>query len=204
MRILIVAAIAAAMCSGCATVTRGTSQAWTVQTEPAGADVRLSSGETCKSPCTLKKKRKHGFTVDIAKDGYEPVKTDVVSTGSKAGAWGMAGNALVGGLIGVGIDAGSGATRDLSPNPLVVKLTPATAPVAADAVDGATSEAPAADAAAAPAVATASAANDGTADAAPASAAPEAMPTDTPAAAADGGEAAAPAGAANAGEGSGS
>ena len=125
MRILFVGALAALLGSGCATITRGTSQSWTVETEPAGADVKLSSGETCKSPCTLKKKRKHEFSVSIAKDGYEPVETKVLSSVSGAGAVGMAGNVLVGGLIGVGIDAGTGATKDLKPNPLVVKLAPA-------------------------------------------------------------------------------
>lgn len=34
----------------------------------------------------------------------------------------MAGNVLIGGLIGVGIDAGTGAMKDLRPNPLVVRL----------------------------------------------------------------------------------
>jgi hypothetical protein len=34
----------------------------------------------------------------------------------------MAGNVLVGGLIGIGVDAYSGAMNDLVPNPLSVKL----------------------------------------------------------------------------------
>jgi hypothetical protein len=138
MTAAVVAALLTLGLSGCATVTRGTSQAWTVETDPAGADVVLSSGERCKTPCTLKKKRKHGFTVDITKDGYEPVRTEVLSSISGAGATGMAGNVLVGGIIGIGIDAGSGATKDLKPNPLVVKLVPnearaISAPAAAEA-----------------------------------------------------------------------
>ena len=36
----------------------------------------------------------------------------------------MAGNVLVGGLIGAAIDAGSGAMNDLRPNPVRVKLVP--------------------------------------------------------------------------------
>lgn len=118
------AALFALAVSGCATITRGTSQAWTVETDPSGADVELSSGERCKTPCTLKKKRKHGFTVNITKNGYVPVRTEVLSAMSGAGGTALAGNVLVGGLIGVGIDAGSGATKDLRPNPLVVKLEP--------------------------------------------------------------------------------
>jgi hypothetical protein len=34
----------------------------------------------------------------------------------------MAGNVLVGGLIGVAVDAGSGATLNLTPNPIDLKL----------------------------------------------------------------------------------
>ena len=36
----------------------------------------------------------------------------------------MAGNVLVGGIIGVGVDAASGAALDLTPNPVVVTLQP--------------------------------------------------------------------------------
>jgi hypothetical protein len=51
----------------------------------------------------------------------------------------MAGNVLVGGLIGVAIDAGSGATKELKPNPLVVKLVQIAAKVAEDAAAAASS-----------------------------------------------------------------
>ncbi|MBS0194218.1 MAG: PEGA domain-containing protein [Proteobacteria bacterium] len=107
---------------GCATITRGTTQAWSVQTDPVGADVRLSSGEQCKTPCTLQKKRKDPFQVTITKDGYETVVTQIITTVKGAGAAGMAGNVIIGGIIGVGVDAASGATKDLIPNPLIVKL----------------------------------------------------------------------------------
>ncbi len=110
------------MGSGCATITRGTTEAWVVESEPAGAQVRLSSGQTCTTPCTLELKRKNNFGVEIEKEGYDRVSTQVVSSSSRAGAVGMAGNVLIGGLIGIGVDAASGATKELRPNPLVVKL----------------------------------------------------------------------------------
>jgi len=118
------AALLALSVQGCATITRGTTQTWSVETDPIGADVELSSGERCRTPCTLKKKRKHGFTVNITKSGYAPVRTDVLSSMSGAGGTALAGNVLIGGLIGIGVDAGTGATKDLRPNPLVVKLEP--------------------------------------------------------------------------------
>jgi hypothetical protein len=121
---IVLLCLAVGFASGCATVTRGSSQAWTVETDPAGADVALSNGERCKTPCTLKLRRKYGFTVDISKEGYEPVRTEVVSQMSGAGGTALAGNIILGGLIGAGIDAGSGAAKDLRPNPLSVKLNP--------------------------------------------------------------------------------
>lgn len=133
MRFFVIAALSALCLNGCATITRGSSQSWTVETDPVGADISLSSGETCKSPCTLKKKRKHPFTVNIKKEGYEPVTTDIQSSVSGAGAAGMAGNILAGGLIGLGVDAGTGANKDLKPNPLVVKLVATTTPAATTA-----------------------------------------------------------------------
>lgn len=108
--------------SGCATMTRGTTQALTVDSVPIGATVSLSNGERCETPCTLKLKRKYPVAVEMCKAGFEPVTTNVVSQISGAGAAGMAGNVLVGGLIGVGVDAASGATKELRPNPLSVQL----------------------------------------------------------------------------------
>lgn len=76
-----------------------------------------------------------------------------------AGGAGMAGNVILGGLIGAAVDANSGATQDLVPNPLTVHLTPV-APVATPAaatvadkapVQEAAPEAPAETAPAAPA-----------------------------------------------------
>lgn len=122
MRIVATAVACALLLGGCATITRGTTEAWSVQTVPAGADVKLSSGEQCKSPCTLTKKRKDPFQVTISKDGYESVSTQIIGTVKGAGAAGMAGNVLIGGIIGIGVDAADGATLSLTPNPLIVTL----------------------------------------------------------------------------------
>jgi len=123
LRALIVAAIAA-QSAACATVTRGTKEAWTVQTEPSGARVTTSlTGVACDAtPCTFKIPRKSEFTVQITKDGYKTVNTQVTNQIANAGAAGMAGNVLVGGIIGIGVDAVSGATKELKPNPLSITL----------------------------------------------------------------------------------
>jgi heme A synthase len=118
-------AAATLVLTGCATITRGTTEVLVVETDPPGATVEISSGHQCSSPCTVELKRKHDYHVKIAKAGYEPIETDVKSQIVGAGAAGMAGNVLVGGLIGVGVDALSGATKGLKPNPLSVNLAPA-------------------------------------------------------------------------------
>lgn len=110
--------------SGCATVTRGSSEAFVIETDPTGASATLSTGQQCKTPCSLELKRKKEFVVKIEKDGYELVEANISSQVAGAGAAGMAGNVLLGGLIGAAVDVGTGATKELKPNPLVVKLVP--------------------------------------------------------------------------------
>ena len=123
MKWLIVLALAAA-CGGCASVTRGTSDDVQIMSEPAGADVRISTGQTCITPCTLKFNRKDEFTVTAAKPGYHTSETPVTTRVAGAGAAGFAGNILVGGVIGMAVDAASGATLEHYPNPVVMKLVP--------------------------------------------------------------------------------
>lgn len=50
-----------------------------VRTVPSGATVKLSTGETCKSPCRLPKKSTDTFDVRIEKQGYRPQQVTVVS-----------------------------------------------------------------------------------------------------------------------------
>lgn len=113
--------------SGCATITRGTQEAFAIETTPAGATAKLSTGTSCTTPCSVKVKRKGDFTVLIEKEGFETVTASITSGIDGAGGAGMAGNVLLGGIIGAGIDAGSGAMHSHKPNPLQVTLTPAKA-----------------------------------------------------------------------------
>ena len=137
---LILPAALLLLTQACATVTRGTTVTWTVESDPLGANVALSSGERCTTPCTLKKKRKHPFEVTVEKAGYGSVSTQVLSSTSGAGATAMAGNVLVGGVIGLAVDAGTGAMRDLKPNPLVLKLVPMRKDEEIELPDAATTE----------------------------------------------------------------
>ena len=130
----------------CATVTRGSSQQFSVQSTPPGAQVTTSNGFECQAtPCTFRMPRKDAFRITVSKYGYVAQTHDVTSSVSGAGGTAMAGNILIGGLIGGAIDATSGAMNDLKPNPLIVTLrTPAEEAVAAQAPAAATTPAAAA------------------------------------------------------------
>lgn len=126
VRALVLAGVAVSL-PACATVTRGSSQEFTVQSTPPGARVRTSNGFECAAtPCTFRMQRKTAFTATFEMDGYVTETRQVESKMAGAGAAGMAGNILVGGIVGGVIDASSGAMNDLTPNPLLVEMqTPA-------------------------------------------------------------------------------
>ncbi|WP_187331411.1 MULTISPECIES: hypothetical protein [unclassified Mesorhizobium] len=64
------------------------------------------------------------ITAFAEKEGYKPGSKYIATKMSGNGAAGLAGNILVGGLIGVGVDAVTGATLDHFPNPPVITLVP--------------------------------------------------------------------------------
>ena len=130
--VAVVFAIASLACGGCATITRGTTQALVIESDPPGADVELSNGLRGRTPASFTVKRRENLVVKIRKDGYEPVEATVSSTVGDGGGTAMAGNILFGGLIGAAVDGGNGSNRTLRPNPVSVKLLPIVPPVVSD------------------------------------------------------------------------
>ncbi|MEM8796719.1 MAG: translation initiation factor 2 [Pseudomonadota bacterium] len=121
----IVIACAALMLSGCATITRGTSNDIVINYEPANAKVVTSFGHECEqSPCEFEIKRKEEFSITATAPGFQKETVDVKTRIAKSGAAGFAGNALLGGIIGAGVDAANGATLEHYPNPVDIKLVP--------------------------------------------------------------------------------
>lgn len=109
--------------SACATITRGTDDVLEIQTEPAGAQVTTSNGFQCEAtPCAIKMPRKSELDVTMKKPGYKTARVHVTHKAGNAGGTAMAGNVIFGGIIGAGVDAGTGAMMDLVPNPVVVEL----------------------------------------------------------------------------------
>jgi hypothetical protein len=124
---LILAAAMAAPCLGCASVTRGTTENISIASTPSGATADVSGLEvptTCVTPCVVQAKRNADITVSIAKEGYEPQVIPLIKEIPGSGAVGFAGNVLVGGLVGMGVDAATGAALDHKPNPVIVTLNP--------------------------------------------------------------------------------
>ncbi|WP_423794476.1 translation initiation factor 2 [Methylobacterium durans] len=122
---LCAAALVAAGVGACGSITRGTSEPVTFISEPSGASVTTPRKYACPStPCTLDVDRSDEFDATFTLPGYRPETIPVRTKVATRGAVGMAGNVLAGGLIGVGVDAYTGAALDHEPNPVVARLTP--------------------------------------------------------------------------------
>ena len=106
----------------CASITRGSTQSFTVTSEPSGADIRFSNGFACVTPCTIVIDRRPGFSVTASKEGYRTITTSVESRVRGGGGAAVAGNVLAGGIVGIGVDSLTGAMNDLEPNPLFITL----------------------------------------------------------------------------------
>jgi membrane-bound inhibitor of C-type lysozyme len=124
MRHLFILSLAGLTLAGCATVTRGTTNQVQIVSEPSGALARTSLGHQCSTPCTLQLSRKDEFSVTFAMPGYEEQTIVVKTQIAGAGAAGFAGNVLVGGVIGMGVDAATGSTLEHVPNPVSAVLRP--------------------------------------------------------------------------------
>jgi len=78
----------------------------------------------CVTPCVVQAKRNADITVTVNKEGYEPQVIPLTKEIPGTGAAGFAGNVLLGGLVGMGVDAATGAAQDHKPNPVIVTLQP--------------------------------------------------------------------------------
>jgi hypothetical protein len=119
---------ACAMLGGCASVARGTTETISIASTPSGAEAVISGLEVptiCTTPCAVVAKRNADISVTVQKSGYEPQVVPLTKDIQGSGAAGFAGNILLGGLIGMGVDAATGAATDHKPNPVIVTLRPA-------------------------------------------------------------------------------
>lgn len=127
MRFVLVFALAA-MCGGCATVLRGTTDQVGFNSTPSGAEVHTSNGLGCVTPCTLTIKKNEEFIATFEKEGFLPQQVPVSRQVVGGGVVATAGNVILGGVIGLGVDAATGAGFEHTPNPVSVVLLPDTPP----------------------------------------------------------------------------
>jgi PEGA domain len=130
MRVLGVLA-ACAVLGGCASVARGTTETISVSSTPSGAEAIISGLDapiTCMTPCAVVAKRNANISMTIQKPGFEPQVVQLTKDIPATGAAGFAGNLLLGGVVGMGVDAVTGAATDHKPNPVIVTLQPRASP----------------------------------------------------------------------------
>lgn len=126
MRVVGIVALAAAL-GGCASVTRGTTENISIASTPSGAEATISGLEVptaCITPCAIVAKRSADISISFAKPGFETEVVTLTKEVPATGAAGFAGNLLAGGVVGMGVDAVTGAAQDHKPNPVIVTLQP--------------------------------------------------------------------------------
>ena len=130
MRLILAAALCVAL-GGCASVTRGTTENISIASTPSGAQADVAGLDiptVCVTPCVVQAKRSADIVVTVSKEGYEPQIVPLTKDVSGSGGAGFAGKLLLGGLVGMGVDAATGAAMDHKPNPVIVTLQPVPPP----------------------------------------------------------------------------
>ena len=113
IKVIVAVAIVGAAVSGCATIIKGPSQNIAINTTPVdGAECTLHNSEGTWRLTTPGKvrvdKTKNDITLTCQKAGYRD-STDTLASGFET--W-TVGNVLIGGLIGLGIDAATGSINE--------------------------------------------------------------------------------------------
>jgi hypothetical protein len=104
--------------SNCATVIHGSRQKMIITCEPRIADVFLDGTRVGQTPLTVKLARAHNHKIRICLEGYAPYEVNIKR---RLDGW-IFGNILIGGVIGIGVDALSGSMFRLSPAEIYPEL----------------------------------------------------------------------------------
>ena len=113
--------------NSCATITRNSFEPVRFNSIPNSASVEVGSSYRCEStPCVITIPRTTTETIVFKKDGCKDKVTNTIHRATPDIAWMLAGNLLFLGpfglVFGTMVDLASGATRDVFPNPVEVKL----------------------------------------------------------------------------------
>ena len=107
--------------TGCATImNRGGNQRVLINSMPHGATATIDGVITITTPGEVSLKRSKSHVVRIEKEGYQP---STMMIDNELSGW-VFGNILIGGLIGLAIDMGTGGGFKLDPDTINVTLIP--------------------------------------------------------------------------------
>ena len=104
--------------AGCATIMHGTQQDVGFGSVPTNAKVTVDNQRSATTPAIIKLSRKDNHVVKIELDGYLPYEATLTRSVS---GW-VWGNIVIGGLVGLAVDAISGGLYKLSPEQLTATL----------------------------------------------------------------------------------
>ena len=103
--------------TGCATIVHGNRQTGTINSEPAGASVKID-GLKGKTPFSASLARNNDYVVSIRKEGYKEEQVQITKS--------FSGLSIIGNilwlLVGVIIDFASGSAYNLNPTKIDVEL----------------------------------------------------------------------------------
>lgn len=110
--------------TGCATVTKGTTQRINISSDPPGAKVTIDDIPAGETPTSIELSCASTHKVRVQKEGYLPLEETLSQTTSGM----VAGNIIAGGLVGICIDAATGGMYNLTPESISAKLVKAASP----------------------------------------------------------------------------
>lgn len=118
MKVISVFALAVVLSAGCASIMHGTTQKIGVSSSPTGASVIVDNKPLGMTPVFADLKRGEEHIISIEAPGYQ--KAQLTVTKSVSGwVWG---NIVLGGLIGLAVDAITGGLYNLSPEQITAEL----------------------------------------------------------------------------------
>jgi len=107
--------------AGCATIILGSKQSVGISSTPSKAKIFINGREVGVTPevVAIKKNDAESFKVKIELDGYDPYETVLAR---KTSGW-IAGNIVLGGLIGLVVDFATGGAYVLTPEQIEAELS---------------------------------------------------------------------------------
>ena len=97
----------------------GPNQEVGLASSPTGATVKIGNQQVGTTPLAYKMERKGSHIISFELEGYQPYQTTITS---KLSGW-VWGNIVLGGLIGLGIDAITGSLYKLSPEQIHAQMS---------------------------------------------------------------------------------